>query len=233
VPVHYPGETADPAASIATDRAGDLWVSTFAPSVLHRVRGIWKNENQELGRKPGVLGAMAGDLNGNVWFAFSNKLVEWDGQTFRRYSFPDGPLNISVFTLAIRNNHVWLAGGAGLVLFRDGRFEPVTWKDPLLPGSISGVVETEDGELWLNGFDGVIKVSRSELAHRLADPSYALTAQRFDTLDGLPGLAGARYPEPSLVESSSGRLWFATSEGIAWLDPRFPRTVKNEAPPPR
>ena len=59
IPTPYPGE--DTAAAVATDRNGDLWVSTFQPAMLHRANGVWKNENQALGRAPGLTGAMAGD----------------------------------------------------------------------------------------------------------------------------------------------------------------------------
>lgn len=229
VPMPYPGE--DTAAAVATDRNGDLWVSTYAPAMLHHVNGIWRNENEAIGRKPGLIGAMAGDSRGNIWFAFGNNLVEWDGREFHHYSFPVA-LDITTFTIGIHGDHVWLAGGLGILLFRHGNFEPVTWNKEIQPVSISGVVETDDGELWMNTFDGVVKVSKEELARRMNDSSYAMRAQRFDTLDGLPGLANDRYPDPSIVQSGSGRLWFATSRGVAWLDPKLSQKTKNMLAPP-
>ena len=105
------------------------------------------------------------------------------------------------------------------------------WKSALQPVSISGVVETEEGELWLNTFAGIVRVSKAELARRMADSTYALSAQRYDTQDGLPGLANDRWPDPSIVESASGRLWFATSRGVAWLDPQLSQKAKNTLPP--
>jgi hypothetical protein len=55
---------------------------------------------------------------------------------------------------------------------------------------------------------------------------------RFDLKDGLPGLAEERWPEPSLVESSSGVLLFSTTKGIVWIDPSKLGGTRNRIPPP-
>ncbi len=66
----------------------------------------------------------------------------------------------------------------------------------------------------------------------LHDPAYAVSAERFDALDGLPGFSAERIPEPSLAESRDGRLWFATTRGVAWLDPSALHKNRNHLPPP-
>jgi len=167
-----------------------------------------------------------------VWFAFSNKLVEWDGSTYHRFSFPEGTLNISVAVVSVRGDHIWLGGLGGVVLFSHGRFNLMHWKDESNPGRVSGLVETEAGELWLNGTSGVIRVPADELKRWLNDSEYGVSADRFDLRDGLPGLAEERWPEPSLVESSSGVLLFATTKGIAWIDAAKFGGTRNRIPPP-
>jgi hypothetical protein len=90
---------------------------------------------------------MAGDSDGNVWFAFSNKLVEWGGNTYHRFSFPEGTLNISVAVVSVRGDHIWLGGLGGVVLFSHRGFQLMRWKDESNPGRVSGLVETEAGAL--------------------------------------------------------------------------------------
>ena len=68
------------------------------------------------------------------------------------------------------------------------------WKDQDLPGRVSGVVETETGDLWVNGFSGIAHVSAAELKNWLRDPGYAVSAEHLDELDGLPGLSGEKLP---------------------------------------
>jgi signal transduction histidine kinase len=175
---------------------------------------------------------MAEDGQGNVWFAFSNKVVKWDGSGFDRYSFPDGALNVSVTTLSVRRERVWLAGLGGIALFQNGSFRKLLFKDAGLPGRVTGIAETPSGDLWTNGFSGVTHVPAAEIQRFLRDPQYAVAAERLDAADGLPGLPSDRFPEPSLIESPGGRLWFATSKGIAWLDPdRFSSRRNRIAPP--
>jgi PAS domain-containing protein len=47
-----------------------------------------------------------------------------------------------------------------------------------------------------------------------------------------PGLAEERWPEPSLVESAFGVLWFSTTKGIAWIGPAKLKDTTNRIPPP-
>ncbi len=75
-------------------------------------------------------------------------------------------------------------------------------------------------------------MSAGELAQWLRDPNYAVSAERLNALDGLPGLSAERIPEPSVAESRNGRLWFATTRGVAWLDPAALHKNRNRLPPP-
>jgi hypothetical protein len=60
--------------------------------------------------------------------------------------------------------------------------------------------------LWTNGFSGVTYVPAEEIERFLHHPQYAVTGERLDAADGLPGLPSDRFPEPSLVESPGGRI---------------------------
>ena len=216
-PLPYPDEKLDAVVSVAVDRNNDPWITTRSGRAYRYFNGSWSNQNQALGKKPGVIGAMTDDQAGNIWFAFSDKVVQWDGSTYRK--FVRDARDVSQTTMSVRGDHVWLGGAGGVQLFMQGRFYTMQWKDPHLPGRVSGIVETEAGDLWANGFSGITHVSATELKRWLHDPRSAVTAEHFDELDGLPGLSGEKLPEPSVVEGSDGRLWFATTKGIAWLDP--------------
>lgn len=231
-PLHYPDENLDAVVFVATDRHDDPWITTVSGRAYHLSRGQWSDETRILGKKPGVVGAMVDDQAGNVWFAFSNKVIEWDGESYSRFGFPDGQHGVSENTMSVRGDRVWLGGAGGVQLFHDGHFYLMRWKDGTVPGRVSGVVETETGDLWINGFSGVTHVSASELKRWLGDPSSAISGERLDELDGLPGLSGETLPAPSLVEAPDGRLWFATTQGIAWLDPKTFDKNRNRVPPP-
>ena len=231
-PLPYPEENTGPVISLAFDRNNDLWITTGIGGAYHFSHGEWSRQNEALGKKSGIIGAMAGDDAGNVWFGFSNHLVRWDGHDYLRFSFPDGTPGASESTMSIRSDHVWLGGAGGIELFTQGHFYLVHWKDKDLPGRVSGVLETKTGELWANGSSGIIHVSAAELATWLRDPTSAISAEHLDARDGLPGFSAERIPEPSIAESREGRLWFATTKGIAWLDPAKLQENRNPLPPP-
>ena len=232
LPLHYPDENLDSVIFAATDRNNTPWITTNSGRAYKLSHGKWSDETQILGKKPGVKGAMVDDQAGNVWFAFSNKVVQWDGSTYHTFSFPDGAPGVSENTMYVRGDHVWLAGARGVQLFTSGKFYLMRWKDRDLPGRLSGIVETQTGDLWMNGFSGITHLSASELKAWLDNPSSAVSGERFNELDGLPGLSGEVLPEPSVVEAPNGRLWFATTKGIAWLDPATLERSRNRLPPP-
>jgi signal transduction histidine kinase len=72
--------------------------------------------------------------------------------------------------------------------------------------------------LWLNGLSGIFHVRQPELLKALNDSSYQVKGELFGRRGGLPGVAQIR-PLPSAVEGTDGSLWFATTGGVARLDP--------------
>ena len=230
VPVHYPGEEQALVVSSGVDRNSELWISRIGPETFHLSHGAWARENQALGRKPNVLGATASDNDGNIWFAFSNQLVEWTGSEFKKYSFTGD--NISPSTIAVRGSHVWLAGEGGVQLFLNGSFHILRWSDPSLPGKVSGVLETETGDLWLNGFSGITHVASAELKRWLQEPGSGLTAERFNAADGLPGLLllidfRSRLSSKEMMAASGLRL----RRGSHGCNPAGLNETFNSAPP--
>ena len=95
---------------------------------------------------------------------------------------------------------------------------------------MSGVVETADGELWLNGADGVTRIAAAEVRRALTEPGYRARYERLDYRDGIEPPAPQIRPLPSAVAGTDGRIWFTSAGGVSWVDPR--RIRRNAVPPP-
>jgi len=238
--LQYPAEKMARIVSLTVDRNNEPWINIRPGTTFHLSHGTWRNENEAIGKNIGILGAMVNDGDRTVWIAFTNQggqsrtrgyLVRWDGASYQKYSFTDSRFDVSVGTMAARGDHVWLAGTGGIVLFTRGNFYLMDFIDPKLPGRVSGIVETEKGDLWANGFTGITHVSAAELARWIQNPTSKVAGEHLDAFDGLPGISAERFPEPSVVEASDGHLWFATMKGIAWLDQRVLGRIRNPVPP--
>lgn len=231
VPMHYPNEETDRVVAMAVDRNNEPWINVRSGPTYHLSHGVWINENAVLKKKPGVLGTLTNDEVGNVWLAFENRLLRWDGRSYQNHAFPYGTIGLSVASLDAVGDRVWLAGSGGVLLFSKGAYHLLEFKNRLLPGRVSGVVQTKNGDLWINGFSGITHVTSSELGRWIQDTHQKVVGEHFDALDGLPGLSAERYPEPSVVQAEDGRIWFSTIRGIAWLDRESIERNRNRIPP--
>jgi signal transduction histidine kinase/ligand-binding sensor domain-containing protein len=90
--------------------------------------------------------------------------------------------------------------------------------DPAITG-ISGMIASSDGDLWLNTGQGVVHILRSELAAALASPqNHVMQAELFSEVT-IRGPGRLLFDLPTAVQDGTGRLWFNTSDVIAYIDP--------------
>jgi signal transduction histidine kinase/ligand-binding sensor domain-containing protein len=218
--------------AIARSLDGDLWVSIRGG----RRKGVFRRHGTAWSLAPvppelsdQIALTVVADSAGRVWLGYvGNRLVLATGDSVRLFSDGDGLHVGSVTALLVRGPRVWIGGESGLTMLGDGRFRPVNATESLR--GITGIVETADGDVWVNGVGGVTHIPATEVRRTLQDPAYRARAQRFDYRDGLNGQAPQVRPLPTAIEGTDGRLWFATATGVAWLDPR--NIKRNRVPPP-
>ena len=216
---------------LAVDGDHRLWC--FVPEV-----GLFVFENGHWIRYTGALPALTGadsttqytDANGRAWFGFQDgRLLTIAAGRVHLYSSQEGLPPGEVKAIDSVGTHVWVGGDSGVVLLRGPRFTPILPYDMPAFGSVSGIVATDDGSLWLNENRGVIRISASEVAAILQDSSHRIHYDLFNSLDGLSG-ATEQVSNPTALRGTDGRLWFTATNGAAWVDPRH--LYRNKLPPP-
>ncbi len=210
---------------------GGLWVRLGDFGTVHFKQGVWNLSDRPKGVPMRGPSASYHDLAGRLWLGFSaGQVYVLDGERVTAYSQNDG-LNVGAIKV-IRGlgQHIWVGGELGLTFFSEGHFRRVTVAAGEQFGTISGIIETVDGGLWLNEMRGIVQISPEEIRRFIADPNHRVTYRRFDYLDGLPGAPQMTFTNSTAVEASDGRLWFATNNGLAWIDPAH--VVRNVVPPP-
>jgi signal transduction histidine kinase/ligand-binding sensor domain-containing protein len=210
---------------------GGLWVKIGDIGVVQFHQGVWNLSDRPNGVP--IVGPSAGylDPSGRVWLGLTaGRVYVLDGEQVTAYSRNDGLDVGRIKVIRGLGQHIWVGGELGLMFFSEGRFRKVNVAAGGPFGAVSGIIETADGELWLNEMRGIVKIPPEEIRQFLADPNHLVKYRRFDYLDGLPGAPQMAFTNSTAVQASDGRLWFATDNGLAWIDPAH--LDRNVVPPP-
>jgi signal transduction histidine kinase/ligand-binding sensor domain-containing protein len=217
--------------AMADDAEGGLWISVVRKDIFRLANGVWSPYGNLpiLPKSPSL--SLASDKNGRIWFGYTkDRIAMVDGNDVRLYSKQEGVDLGNVTAIYGLRSRLWIGGEKGLALLDGERFRPVLPDVAQGLGSITGIVETANGDLWLNGSEGITHITASELVRIAADPAYRARIEVLNELDGLKGNGSRLRPLPTAIEGTDGLLWFITNLGLYWIDPA--RIARNPVPPP-
>jgi signal transduction histidine kinase/sugar lactone lactonase YvrE len=229
----YPGPNNDFVGSgvaMTEDREGNLWVSLKDKGVYRLENGHWTSLVSMGGPLGFALSAFTDPL-GRIWFGYHDKsVVMVEQKNIRVFTDKDGATVGKVRSIHGSGSHVWIAGDDGVAFF-DGRgFRTLTPADGSSFHDIFGILETAGHSLWFSETRGIVYVSPNEVGAFEADAGHRVSYRLFDRLDGLPEQLQKSTANPSLIEGADKRLWFATTQGVVWVDPS--RIPYNPVSPP-
>lgn len=96
---------------------------------------------------------------------------------------------------------------------------------------LKGLVQTDRGETWLLGRDGISRLATADLERAFDDPAAPLSRRLFNAQDGVTGtVQHFDYFGVQAVAGGDGRIWVANRDGVAFVDPD--RLPHNRLPPP-
>lgn len=215
--------------AITRDGAGRLWMS-FRASTVYRLDGDTWTPRGDIANLPELPPTRAvTDEQGRVWLGYGqNTLAIVDGPKAEVFSEADG-LRTGIVSAILPGPDTLVGGELGMAAFDGRRFRPLSAARPDVLTGVTGLLRTRDGTLWVNGNAGAVRISANDLRRALAEPDFRMPFKLFDMLDGMPGAAQQVRPLPTLVEGTDGKLWFAATNGLAWIDPE--RIHHNPLPP--
>src|SRR3984885_6403885 len=210
---------------------GGLWVRLGYFGTVYFMQGDWNLSDRPKGVPIAGPSASYPDPSGRVWLGFdAGQVLVLDGEKVTAYSQNDGLDVGRIKVIRGLGQHIWVGGELGLMFFSEGHFRRVTVAEGEPFGAVSGIIETVDEGLWLNEMRGIVQIPPEEIRRLMADPNHRVTYRRFDYLDGLPGAPQMSFTNSTALEASDRRLWFATDNGLAWIDPAH--MIRNGVPPP-
>ncbi|MCP3141892.1 sensor histidine kinase [Pyxidicoccus xibeiensis] len=213
--------------AVVPNGADGVWLSIVGQGVFAATpEGIQRE--RRFGDSPAPY-AMARGPGNEVWLAFEDEVVRWSGDHPTRYGPGDGLAIGRATTIHATDRNLLVAGESGVARFDGRRFSTILEsRDPAF-GLISGIIDSLDGDLWMNGGRGVVQVKAGDIERMFSQPGGELNYRLLDWRDGLPGIAMQAGLVPTAVRDQRGRLWFTTNRGVAWLDPAT--LLRNERPP--
>jgi len=225
-----PGPDRDMQA-LALDKSGGLWVSVVRSGVFRLQDGVWTPFGGIATLPHDTAIAIVRDRRGRLWFSYpGGSVAVLDDDRVHIYGAPDGLQIGNVMAIHQGRSVHWLGGEFGLARLDGARFSRVRSVPELPLDGITGIIETTDGDLWLNGRPGIVHIAATELERGRRDPAYRVHGETLGAFDGVVGSGAVVRPLPTAIEAGDGKLWFATSSGIYGIDPA--RRVHNRIPPP-
>ena len=226
---------------IDEDRSGRLWVATnhglLVSSQASRGDPVFVPYADSAGplREP-LWGVHVALHSKDVWLqTMSSGLIRLtlDGPHSRRsiYSTRDGLSGNVIRSMYEESDGTMWFGTyqTGLNRFKDGRFTSYTTANGLFDDNVFSILEDRLGNLWMSCNRGVFRVNMKELNDVAEGKLKTISCFSYGTADGMRTFECNGGSQPSGCMSPDGRLWFATLNGVAVVDPEH--LTSNLHPP--
>jgi signal transduction histidine kinase/ligand-binding sensor domain-containing protein len=215
-----PVEMIPPIQAIAVDRDGGVWLSIATTGLFRWFNGTWEQPGPRFGLPDGPAIRLASDSLGRLWLAYpDDKLAVLDAGRLQLFTAADGLRVGNVLALDVGAQHTWVAGDRGVALLSNGHFKALLGRSGTRFATASGILETPQGELWLNAARGIYRIPKEEVARFAAGQGDTVDFELLDWLDGLDSSAEVIRPGPTLLRTKNGRIWISRVECIWWIDP--------------
>ena len=205
--------------SIVTDNTGAVLVSFVRNGLYRLLDGRWtKVASSKVGDDTPI--SMHTGASGRTYLGFTQgRLAELTPSGVQMISTSLSKSVGNILSLLEHNGKVFVSGDHGVILHQDGQALALR---PQRIGSfsgISGMVIDHRGALWLHGPKGLFHVPAQELEGFLSDPHRLVGWEVFNFEDGLRGQVAQIRPLPSLTLANDGKVYYATSSQVGWIDP--------------
>jgi diguanylate cyclase (GGDEF)-like protein len=214
---------------------GALWISTTAGLAhVHEGKAVRVRELDGRQLRP-LLALPDGSLLVGTDGAGLWRVTEQGARATRIAAAGRGLESDRVFSLTADadGGGVWIGtsgGGLARLELATGSVRSLTRRNGLHDDVVFQVVDEGAGrDLWLTSNRGLYRVSRDRVLAAMKGNAQDLSGKVYGTTDGMPSTeCNAAFP--AAIRARDGRLWIATSRGVAVADPRT--SARNMIPPP-
>lgn len=214
-------------------RDGTVWAGTRRGVVRIREERFETYNHNNAGLSHDDVRAICEDGAGNLWVGTSYGLNRFENGRFVSFfeAATNRPFNAVIALHADQEGNLWIGTmEQGLARYRDGKFTSYTRDEGLYDNLIYAILEDDEDNLWMSCNRGIYRVNKAELNAVAEGRAKRVNCTVFGKADGLLSTECNGTVQPAAWKSRDGRLWFATTKGVAVADPGHHR--RNEMPPP-
>jgi signal transduction histidine kinase len=213
---------------VFVDRTGSIWIGTDNDGLARYSSGRILMYTTRDGLGSDAVRAIAEDSSGALWIGTKGGgLHRFEDGRFVRFSRQEGLPDDNVYAILVEprasadgtSDVLWCATRHGLVRWKDGRFQAVTIAQGLHANFVYNITSDDRGYFWMSCSTGIFCVSRSELNDVVDGRRRAVTSVAYGLEHGLGGIVGTIGHHPGAFKASDGRIWFATADGVAAVQP--------------
>ncbi|HEY0334056.1 MAG TPA: two-component regulator propeller domain-containing protein [Stenotrophomonas sp.] len=216
---------------LTSDREGGLWMTKLDAGLLRFHDGQWERQNAKYGLLAGTTPrALVEDAQGRIWSDAGQTIRVFENGVKRDLK-EDGPGIGRISVLQMHGSELWAGGLQGVSIKRAEHFERLLGRDGEKFERTLSIIILADGEAWLGGRADIARIPASEMTHWRADPNHRVDFEKFGALDGLRGAAEQNGASPKSLLDGQGRVWFATDQGVHWIDPKHITRNPASTPP--
>lgn len=206
--------TDQPTRVIFRDRRGALWLGLNSGLVRWDTREKW------------LRGIVVRDITedewGRLWIGTAQGLYRFDDGTLEQFSAGDDLSSDRVSALFSAAGELWIGTeNGGLNRLKDGRLTTYTRKEGMFSDQIGDIIEDDEGWLWFTSMKGIFRVRKNDFDRLDSGVIQAVRCIAYGREDGLATVQCNDFAKPAAWRGRDGRLWFATTKGLAVINPRL------------
>jgi diguanylate cyclase (GGDEF)-like protein len=221
--VTLPGLVQPLVRALLAEADGTVWIG--CADGLYRYRhGSLRHYGTLDGLPPAAaVHALYRDQAGVLWIGTSNGMASLDAaQKLRVWpaNAADFPARYVFDFLGDANGDLWIATDHGLLRRRGLSIQAFDHARGLPRDKIFRILDDGQNHLWLSSNQGVFRLDRNDLVGVAAGARAQLAVHVVDHTDGMPSRQTNGASSPSSWMTGQGQLLFATSGGLAVIDPQ-------------
>jgi ligand-binding sensor domain-containing protein/signal transduction histidine kinase len=212
------------------DHETNFWIGTARSLSLFRDNRFVRFTSKD-GLASDTVKVIYEDHQNNLWIGTTGGLSRRTNGTFSNLTTTNGLSHNVVLSLyQDMQNDLWIGtGGGGLNRMRNGKFTIYSTQQGLFNDEILDILEDDDGNLWMSTLKGVFRVSKKAFDSLDRKEIATLPCASYGKEEGMTSIICCNVAKPAAWKADDGRLWFATTKGVAIAEPKM---KVNQMPPP-